>query len=292
MTQFIGSVLGEFFKFTPSKESFDISLESLQRKYKNYDMELPYLLSSYWLLNHLKRPSFSYVEKERESKSIKFKEMQQFNKKIATESFHIKLLINGNFTEQEAKELADNWFKVKSSLPSLIQITSLKANETFPLFKPVDNLNSATELFFQILPYENVRLRTLTKLYAQIFHEEFFHQVRTTEQFGYVSMVHFHELYSTIGVRFIVQSSTKNCNEIEERILNFIQDSLEILTTPSQIKELFEKNVAGLKSNLLERYKSLTVESQKIWNQIINEQLNFEKNSKKQLNLIPSPNKI
>ena len=281
MSQFIGSVLGEFFKFTPSKESFDISLESLQRKYKNYDMELPYLLSSYWLLNHLKRPSFSYVEKERESKSIKFSEMQQFNKKIATESFHIKLMINGNFTEQEAKELADNLFKVKSSLPSPIQITSLKANECFPLFKPVDNLNSATELFFQILPFENIRLRTLTKLYAQIFHEEFFHQVRTTEQFGYVSMVRFHETYSTIGVRFIVQSSTKNCEEIEERILKFIQDSLDILTTPSsQIKELFEKNVAGLKSNLLERYKSLTVESQKIWNQIINEQLNFEKNSK------------
>ena len=155
----------------------------------------------------------------------------------------------------------------------------MKAKDNLLLFKPVDNLNSAVEILFQTLPFENVQLRALTKLYAQIFQDEFFHQVRTTEQFGYVSALRCYETYSAIGVRFVVQSTTKNCLEIEERIFKFVQDSLEILKTPAQVEELFDKNVAGLKSNLLERFKSLSVESQRIWSQIINEQLNFIKNS-------------
>lgn len=279
MHQFINSVLDEFFAFSPSKESFATSMETLQRKYKNYDMESPFTLSAYWLSSHLKRPSFSYVEKERASKKITFSEMQNFAKKISTEPFSIKSLINGNFTQQEASELAKKLFKNPASLPTPVEITKLKGGESLPLFKPVDNLNSAVEVFFQVLPFENAKLRVLTKLYAQIFHDEFFHQVRTTEQFGYVTIVGCREDYSAIGVRFVVQSSTKNCREIEERILKFIQNSVEILKTPSKIEELFVKNVAGLKSNLVERFKSLSVESYKLWTQILNEQLDFTKNA-------------
>ena len=97
----------------------------------------------------------------------------------------------------EAKEIFENVSKllVKESnsvvfpLDSAISTTKLEKGKELLLLKNVENLNNAVELFFQCLPFDNVKIRVLVKLYTQIFNEIFMHELRTIEQIGYVCAI-------------------------------------------------------------------------------------------------------
>jgi secreted Zn-dependent insulinase-like peptidase len=78
-------------------------------------------------------------------------------------------------------EGADDWKQsiVKFDRPSEIYFVP-------PSSFSLDDPNSSVELFFPIGTLDNIKLRTLTTLFAEILHEPFFNTLRTTEQLGWV----------------------------------------------------------------------------------------------------------
>ena len=180
--------------------------------------------------------------------------------------------------EKLSKLALNNSNSVVFSLDSAVSTTKLENGKELQLLKNVENINNAVELFFQCLPFDNVKIRVLVKLYTQIFSEMFLHELRTIEQIGYICTIIFKDEYDVTGVRFIVQSSSMNSEKIDERIQTFIETSFRAIQNSNEFLTIFQKNIKGLKSNLLEKVKFLGKETQRFWDQIINQQLNFVKN--------------
>ena len=277
---FAQMIITDLITFVPKESSviFDAAKESLFRAYKNMENDSPYQLAAYWMTCHLQRPSFSYLEKAQTVQGIDFLSFVSFC--CMQKEFTLKGLVHGNLDAQETLQAYEDWTcllqcTTKAPTAPAINCTELAPNQPLKLFKRVPNTNNAIELFYQCLPFSDGKRRVLVQLYAQVFGDEFFNQLRTIDQIGYVCVLRVRDSYSLIGVRFLVQSAVKGCQWIESRIQDFIAFSKQSLSGAHLTPTEWRSHCEALKSTLLERKKNLFEESEAYWAQIVNGQCDF-----------------
>lgn len=103
--------------------------------------------------------------------------------------------------------------------------------------------------------------------------EPCFHQLRTTEQLGYLIFSGVHRIENVEFFRFIIQSDKYGPEHLDARIEDFILRFSTHLTELS--RESFDKFITAIQAQLLEKPKTLWEESMRYWKEINRQSYQF-----------------
>ncbi|CAO2840084.1 unnamed protein product [Amaranthus hypochondriacus] len=270
--------------FSPKEDRFKVIKEGLERNLKNSNIK-PLSHASYLRLQILCESFWDVDEKLQCITDLSLSELQSFIPYLLSQVY-IEGLCHGNLLEEEAVNIS-NIFKSCFSVPPIPKemrhkekVLCLPSGANFVRDVRVKNKlepNSVVELYYQI-EQESVAdvfsLKGFADLFDEIVQEPFFNQLRTKEQLGYVVQCGSRMTYRIFGFCFSVQSSKYNPVYLQDRIDYFIdglKDFLEGLDDES-----FESFKSGLVAKLLEKDPTLSYETDRYWNQIVDKRYMFD----------------
>ncbi|KAM1254836.1 hypothetical protein ACFX14_029000 [Malus domestica] len=284
----LSKVLATAKSFMPTDDRFKVVKEDMKRRLKNTNMK-PLSHSSYLRLQVLCQIFYDADEKLHVLDELSVSDLKSFIPALCSQ-LYIEGLCHGNLLEDEAITLS-NIFKLNFSVPPLP--IELRHKEHVICLPPGANLirdssvknksetNSVIELYFQVeqeAGIESIRLKTLIDLFDEIVEEPLFNQLRTKEQLGYVVECGPRVTYRVYGFCFCVQSSEYDPIYLQGRIDNFINGLEELLDGIDD--DSFDNYKSGLLAKLLEKDPSLTYETNRFWNQIIDQRYMFDQSKR------------
>ncbi|XXQ37960.1 Insulin-degrading enzyme [Plasmodiophora brassicae] len=137
--------------------------------------------------------------------------------------------------------------------------------------------NSSALVYFQI-GRDEVALRARLRLLAHLGTEPCFNRLRTIETLGYLVFSGMQEQFGVLGYRFIVQSSEYSPLHLRSRILAFVNELRGIIATGLSDSE-FDANRDAVVARRLEKDKTLSDETKRIWSQIHRHRYEFSARS-------------
>ncbi|KAM1995522.1 hypothetical protein ACFX15_028559 [Malus domestica] len=284
----LSKVLATAKSFMPTDDRFKVVKEDMKRRLKNTNMK-PLSHSSYLRLQVLCQIFYDADEKLHVLDELSVSDLKSFIPALCSQ-LYIEGLCHGNLIEDEAITLS-NIFKLNFSVPPLP--IELRHKEHVICLPPGANLirdsnvknksetNSVIELYFQVeqeAGIESIRLKTLIDLFDEVVEEPLFNQLRTKEQLGYVVECGPRVTYRVYGFCFCVQSSEYDPIYLQGRVDNFINGLEEMLDGIDD--DSFENYKSGLLAKLLEKDPSLTYETNRFWNQIIEQRYMFDQSKR------------
>ncbi|PJF18726.1 hypothetical protein PSACC_01469 [Paramicrosporidium saccamoebae] len=276
-------VMNRVMQYKTNPARFAAIKDKYARWLKSVIHDNPYGLIAYYLNGLQLEYNWWYWEKEAALPLITADSIDAFAAEIFSRA-NIEGLCHGNYRAEEALGIFTDLRKILSgtkALPELetanVRVISLEPRQDI-IFSPgpIPNSNSAIEFYLQIGPVGSLRLRTLTILFAQIFHEPFFDLLRTKEQLGYIVRHQAREKGNSIGLRFLVQSE-RDPVYLDNRIEVFLSNTVEYLT--SMDVDEYSTHVRALIDRLTAKKRRMTDETQVYWMQIIGHQYEFERAS-------------
>lgn len=281
LDQLIEAVVPLALRFRCDPERLHVIKDRYSRRLKNLVHENPYSLLSYYMNGVQQVKHWWFWQKEAALESIHSGDVDELVREVFTRC-NVEALCHGNFFADEARSLLHRLENMLGT-PSLISQEEAAIVPTIRLrprqdllFVPhsVPNLNAAIDVFLQIGPATDQNLRTLAMLFAQIFHEPFFDQLRTKEQLGYIVFHQYHEVGTSMGLRFLCQSERDPVfldNRIETFLAN-VEAALKALTDTQ-----YKAHISALVSKLLAKKRKMSDETQVYWGQITMQQYEFER---------------
>ena len=256
-------------RFAVQKAQLDRNLANQQRSHA-YSQVLNALFRS------LVTPSWA-PEKQREA----LKEVDPEKMKIYLDNFYkeidVTMLDTGNTDKKTSLQFARNVQKKLLAQSRLTKLSDLKIDipkvgkikkVDYPVKHPDSVLIEA-----DIGESTDAAASAKWQLLAQLISQPFAAELRTKQQLGYVVLSHFIDLRRYPMLLLVVQSSRIGATELENRFGTFQASFLPLL---KQISEKdFESNKAGLIAKLLRRDETLLQRSDRYWNAIVNDRLNF-----------------
>ncbi|KAF3454806.1 hypothetical protein FNV43_RR05254 [Rhamnella rubrinervis] len=274
--------------FLPSNDRFEVIKEDMKRTLKNTNMK-PLSHSSYLRLQVLCQSFYDVEDKMQVLNDVSVTDLKAFIPELRSQ-LYVEGLCHGNLLEEEAISIS-NIFKINFPVQPLPY--QIRHAEHVICLTPGANIvrdvnvknkmekNSVVELYFQIeqdLGLESIKLKALIDLFDEIVEEPLFNQLRTKEQLGYVVECSPRVTYRVFGFCFCVQSSEYSPIYLQERIDNFINDLGELLEALDH--KSFENYRGGLMAKLLEKDPTMTYETNRFWNQIIDKRYVFDLSKK------------
>ncbi|KAE9594482.1 putative insulysin [Lupinus albus] len=284
----LSKVLSVATSFIPTDDRFKVIKEDMKRTLKNTNMK-PLSHSSYLRLQILCQSFYDVDEKLRYLNDLILDDLKAFIPELRSQ-LYIEGLCHGNLSEEEAISIS-NIFKVNFQVDPLpIELRHAERVICLPsganLVRDVSvknklEKNSVIELYFQIeqdVGVESTKLKALIDLFDEIVEEPLFNQLRTKEQLGYVVQCSPRITYRVFGFCFCIQSSEYNPVYLQARVDNFIDGLEELLDGLDE--DSFENYKSGLMAKLLEKDPSLSYESNRLWNQIVDKRYIFDMSKK------------
>jgi insulysin len=263
------------------KDRFEIVKERLTRGYNNWQLQ-----SSYQQVGDY----MSWLTSERDNivemmaaelPSITSAEVSQF-RDDSLKDMHIEVYVHGNMYRNDALKATN---LVEATLNAGVvppekrlnpRSFVLPAGSNYVYNKTLQdpaNVNHCVETFFHIGERGDREVRARTLLIDQMLHEPAFDQLRTKEQLGYVVFTGMRSLFTTCGIRFLIQSE-RTPQYLDTRIEAFLTRYGETLAEMSESE--FEGHKRSVIVKRLEKLKNLNQESSRHWQQISNEFYDFE----------------
>ncbi|KAF9155375.1 Insulinase (Peptidase M16) [Linnemannia schmuckeri] len=216
---------------------------------------------------------------------------------------HVEGLVHGNMDREQALRMseimeeglgADTRPLVPSELTAMRSLLLPEGSQAVYQRDTPDpsNLNSGIEYFIQMenAPYlppspspntnnqdmntptttltrDRKTTRALTQILAQIIQEPCFHQLRTTEQLGYIVQSGVRNFGPLTGIKILVQSE-RDPVYIESRIESFLTTRIQTLLFKTMSLADFERQVQSLIDKKLRKDMKLREETTKYWGQI------------------------
>ncbi|MBA0708114.1 hypothetical protein Golax_020100, partial [Gossypium laxum] len=280
----LGKILAITNSFLPTDDRFKVIKENMERTLRNSNMK-PLSHSSYLRLQILCKSFYDVDEKLSSLNDISLSDLRAFIPELRSQ-IYIEGLFHGNLLEKEVVDIS-NIFKSNFSVQPMPvtmrhreQVICFPSGANFVRDVSVKNkseTNSVLELYFQIEPegeVEAVKLKALIDLFDEIVEEPLFNQLRTKEQLGYVVQCSPRVTYRVYGFCFCIQSSKYSPVYLQERTDNFINSLADLLAGLDD--ESFENYRSGLTAKLLEKDPSLLYETNRLWNQIIDNRYMFD----------------
>ncbi|KEH34462.1 insulin-degrading enzyme [Medicago truncatula] len=280
----LSKVLSTARSFMPTDDRYQVIKEDMKRALKNSNMK-PLSHSSYLRLQVLCESFYDVDEKLQYLNDLLLDDLKAFIPELRSQ-LYIEGLCHGNLSEEEAVNIS-NIFKTNFPVKPL-PIKSRHAERVicFPsnanLVRDINvknklEKNSVIELYFQIeedLGLGSTKLKALIDLFDEIVEEPLFNQLRTKEQLGYVVECSPRVTYRVFGFCFCIQSAEYNPVYLQGRVESFINGLEELLDGLDD--DSFENYKSGLMGKLLEKDPSLTYESNRLWNQIVDKRYIFD----------------
>ena len=228
-------VLSEVLKPSFTRQQFDSRMENFEQSARNYHKVDPTQGVSRGLGDLLNADSHSLEEQLEVVRSITLEEVLAAPEWIYGES-KVQMLAAGNVTEKQAREFADRIVSTLGidgtdrEIPFGMRIVQVAESEdTHDVFVAELKHHDTAVLRYYQGRDNSQRERIVLGFLGQMLHQEYFDELRTEQQLGYVVQASYSELDLMPGLVFVVQSPTADGNEIEaatDRFLPAFRESL------------------------------------------------------------------
>jgi len=158
-------------------------------------------------------------------------------------------------------------------LPSLHEGTSQRLDFAM---EDASNDNSCLMTYFQgSLEQYDLRTALLNTLVMRYLDEPTFDQLRTKEQLGYVVATRPHQIRDVLGSWFLIQSPTKGCSHIRDRLDTHLQNMGKRFAAMSDAE--FTTLVDSVRTILSEKDKNQNDAFHRIWVEFATHKYLFER---------------
>ncbi|XP_044737581.1 insulin-degrading enzyme [Chrysoperla carnea] len=276
-------VIGKLVNFEIDPKRFDIMKENYTRELKNFTTAQPYQHAVYYLAMLLTESAWNKEELLAALDQVTVERLKEFIPSLLSK-LHIEGLIHGNFNKADALQLGT---KVEEQINQSFAITPLLPRQLVLnreidlddgcnyLYEIENNIHrsSCTSLYYQC-GMQKTESNMLLELFLQIISEPCYDILRTKEQLGYMVFSGLRRSNGVQGLRIIVQSD-RHPNFVDSRIEEFLKSMLDYITNMPD--EEFKLHKDALAAQRLEKPKRLSGLSARFWNEISNQQYNFDR---------------
>ncbi len=257
---------------------FDILKARYQQKLSNAQKQQPFQQVLADLKRSMVERHWTNEQKLAALSSLTLKDLTTFSEQFLNQ-LHITILLQGNNTDTEAKQLAQlieqQFISSSNSVTDVppAGVIQLVENTLNARKLTIDNQDAALALYFQA-PDKTAQSQAEAQLLGRIISSAFFADLRTRQQLGYNLGAAALPMKDVPGIIYILQSPVISAPEIDHRFMSFI-DTYQKELEQISIEDL-EAYKAGLITRLLEKDKSLRKRSARNWLEIDRDNQNFD----------------
>ncbi|KAL4558067.1 hypothetical protein LXL04_036263 [Taraxacum kok-saghyz] len=281
-------VIEKISSFEVKSDRFYVIKEMVIKEYENYKFQQPCQQAMYNCSLLLKEKSWDWTDKLEVLSVLEHEHLTRLYPQILSRTF-IECYAAGNIESDEAELMIQHvenvLFKGTRPLSHALfpsqhptnRVVNLEKGVTYRYTKeglnPNDE-NSALLLYIQV-HQDDFKLNIKLQLVALIAKQPAFHQLRTVEQLGYITMLRHRNDSGIRGVQFVIQSTVKGPKHIESRVQAFLK--MFETTLYEMPDDEFKSNVNALIAMKLEKHKNLREESGYFWREIQDGTLKFDR---------------
>ncbi|XP_016571954.2 insulin-degrading enzyme-like 1, peroxisomal isoform X1 [Capsicum annuum] len=269
-------VIDKITNFKVEPDRFVVIKELYSKQYQNIKFQQPYEQALYYYSLILREHSWSWDDEREVLTNLEVDDLVKFYPLLLSRTF-LECYIAGNIDSKEAVSMIqyveDALYKGTKPLSRALFASEHLSSRIINLEESVNYVyaaeglnscdeNSALVHYIQVHPdeyIENVKLQ----LFVLIAKQPAFDQLRSVEQLGYITSLSRTSDAGVRGLQLIVQSSVKDPRYIESRFQAF----LKLLETQllDMSDDEFKKKVNALIDIKLEKFKSLSEETNFFW---------------------------
>ncbi|XP_075638112.1 insulin-degrading enzyme-like 1, peroxisomal [Castanea sativa] len=282
------SVVEKIATFKVKPDRFSVIKETVTKEYQNYKFQQPYQQAMYYCSLILQDHAWPWMEELGVLPHLEAEDLAKFVPMMLSRAF-LECYIAGNIETSEAESMIqcieDVFFSGPDPLCQALfpsqHVTNriVKLERGMSYFYPAEGLNpndenSALVHYIQVHRDDFV-LNVKLQLFALIAKQPAFHQLRSVEQLGYITVLMQRNDSGIRGVQFIIQSTVKGPGNIDLRVeafLKMFESKLYEMTN-----EEFKSNVNALIDMKLEKHKNLREECRFYWGEISDGTLKFDR---------------
>ncbi|XP_048236137.1 insulin-degrading enzyme-like 1, peroxisomal isoform X2 [Ricinus communis] len=282
------TVIDKISKFTVNPDRFAVVKEMLTKTYENHKFEQPNQQAAYYCSLVLRDQKWPWMEKLEILPHLEAEDLAKFTPMMLSRAF-LECYIAGNVECSKAESIIqyveDVFFKGPDPISQPLfpsqhltnRVVKLEKGKSY--FYPIKGLNpcnenSALVHYIQVHQDEFV-LNVKLQLFTLIAKQAAFHQLRTVEQLGYITILGKRNDYGIHGLQFTIQSSVKGPANVDLRVeafLKMFENKVHEMTDDE-----FKSNVKALIDVKLEKHKNLWEESGFYWHEIFSGTLKFDR---------------
>ncbi|GJZ04975.1 insulin-degrading enzyme-like protein 1, peroxisomal, partial [Tanacetum coccineum] len=282
------TVIEKITTFEVKADRFYVIKELVMKEYENFKFQQPYQQAMYNCSLLLKDQNWHWNDELEVLTVLGPEDLSRLYPQILSRTF-IECYAAGNIEPIEAELMIQHvenvLFKGAKPLSQKLFPAQHLSNRVVNLEKGVnycytkEGLNPSDEnsalLHYIQVHQDDFKLNIKLQLVALIAKQPAFHQLRSVEQLGYITVLMQRNDSGIRGVQFIIQSTVKGPKHIESRIQAFLK------TFESKLYEMpddeFKSNVTALIEMKLEKHKNLREESGYYWREIQDGTLKFDR---------------
>ncbi|XP_054810331.1 insulin-degrading enzyme-like 1, peroxisomal isoform X2 [Prosopis cineraria] len=282
------TIIQKIATFTLKEDRFLVIKEMVTKEYQNFKYRQPYQQAVYYCSLILQDNTWPWIEGLEVLPLLQAEDLVKFVPVILSRTF-LEFYIAGNLEDNEAvsmvRHIEDTLFKCENSpckplFPSqhlTKRVVKLESGMNF--FYPSECLNTNDEnsalVHYIQVGRDDFKMNVKLQLFALIAKQPAFHQLRSVEQLGYITVLMQRNDSGIRGVQFIIQSTVKGPGDIEKRVEAFLE-MFEKKVLEMSVEE-FKEHVNALIEVKLERHKNLREESAFYWREINDGTLKFNR---------------
>ncbi len=242
-----------------SQERFETYLAEMKKEFDNFELAPAYHQAGYWLKYLINKHSFTNSELKSSLSKVKKEDVFQFANDVFQE-ISIEGLTYGNLNSKEIKPIIKN---IHQTLGAKVLAKENFINDEDVNFSPglhefnffSKGNNNAWYGHFQLGEREIV-LNSYLRVLSAIIDSEFYSQMRTNQQLGYIVHSGYNYLSKSYGYDFLIQSSKYPSKELRKRALAWIQTEVPKLIDNTN-EEKFEHIKKVIHSQISQPVRSM-----------------------------------
>lgn len=163
--------------------------------------------------------------------------------------------------------------KAQNDLPMSVKVVELPEQQMLGRELIIDHSDAALLHYFQAENGSD-KSRALYALTTQALKADFFQELRTEQQLGYIVFATSLQLHKLPGLAFLVQAPQHSAAHVYEAIQKFLAEFSE---RDDLTQAWFEQHKAALISNITEPPKNLSEQAQRFWAALALDDFNFSR---------------
>ncbi|KAI7990111.1 Insulin-degrading enzyme-like 1, peroxisomal [Camellia lanceoleosa] len=282
------TVVEKIAKFEVKPERFAVIKEMVTKDYQNFKFQQPYQQAMYYCSLILEDQTWPWNDGLEVLPHLEVDNLSKFVPLMLSRTF-LECYVTGNVEPNEAElmihHIEDIFFNGPQPICQALFPSQHLTNRVIKLergvsyFYPAEGLNPSDEnsslVHYIQVHQDDFKMNVKLQLFALIAKQPAFHQLRSIEQLGYITVLMQRNDSGIRGLQFIIQSTIKGPRQIDLRVEAFLEVFASKLYEMSG--DEFKSNVNALIDMKLEKHKNLREESSFYWREISDGTLKFDR---------------
>ncbi|CAI9099928.1 OLC1v1036825C1 [Oldenlandia corymbosa var. corymbosa] len=232
----LDTVIERIAKFEVKPDRFSVIKELVTKDYQNFKFQQPYQLAMYYGSLIVHDQALPWDEELEVLPHLESDNLVRFYPQMLSRTF-LEFYVAGNIEPKEAElmvqHIEDMFYKGPMSLSQSLFASQHLTTRVVKLEKGVsyyytaEGLNPSDEnsalLHYIQVHQDDVLLNVKLQLFGLVAKQPAFHQLRSVEQLGYITVLMQRDDFGVRGVQFIIQSTAKGPKHINSRVEAFLK---------------------------------------------------------------------